>query len=322
MKNLLSKIKELLLKFKDFIILNFDPRKDPKNKYRIMAAAGTVLIICSVVAGIIVVVNYIKAREKYDSIEDDYGLESIAEPIKVPEPEPIPEPEPEPEPEDTATTPEKLNAEWGELTGVDFLSFKEDYPEAVGWIYFEDDDISYPIMFSGDNEKYLHTAYDGTALFAGAIFLDEESTMDFSDPHSLVYGHNMADESMFGKLRKYLYEQDYYENHQYFQIFNGEQILRYRIFAYGLIPANSLIYWTFGPNPDDMQALVDTIISESRIKPEDLGIEVTTDDTIMTLSTCSGDENTRTVVCAVLLPEEEIPSEADSPKSDDSSKSD
>lgn len=315
-------MKELLSKIKDFFSRNFDPRKDPKNKYRIMAAAGAVLVVCSLVAGIIASVRYWKARAKYDSIEENYALEEIAEPIKMPEPEPESEPEPEPEPENTAPTPEELNLRWGELTGVDFFAFREDYPEAVGWIYFEDDDISYPIMYSGDNEKYLHTAYDGTYLFAGAIFLDEESTTDFSDPHSLVYGHNMADESMFGKLRKYLCEQDYYENHQYFQIFNGEQILRYRIFAYGLIPANSLIYWTFGPNPTDMQALVDTIISESRIKPEDSGMEVTPDDTIVTLSTCSGDENTRTVVCAVLLPEEETPLDTDTPESDDSSKSD
>ena len=294
-----ERIKAFILSIPGFV-------KDPKNKYKVIAGAGVALIVCSLIVFAIVFTNYRRAHAKYDSIEEEYNYVVLQMPeATLPEPEPIPEQEPE----DTAPTPEELNAMWGELTGTDFLAFQDDWPEAVGWIYFETQDINYPIMYSGDNSKYLNTAYDGTYLFAGAIFLDEESTTDFSDPHSLIYGHNMADESMFGSLRNYLYDPDYYEDRQYFDIFTGEKILRYRIFAYGLIPANSLIYWTFGPNPDNMQALVDTIISESRIKPEDKGIEVTADDTIITLSTCSGDENTRTVVCAVLIAENELPDE-------------
>lgn len=310
MKEILFGIKRFFARIfgaiRDFFIGIPDMIRDPKRRYKLYIAAGTVLMICSVAVLLVVLINYKRARAKYDAIEDEYVYKVVTMPA-APEPEPMPEPEPEPEPEELPLTPEVLNAKWGELTGTDFLTFKEDYPEAVGWIFFETQDISYPIMFSGDNVKYLNTAYDGTYLFAGAIFLDEESSTDFSDPHSLVYGHNMADESMFGSLRNYLYNPDYYEDRQYFDIFTGEKILRYRIFAYGLIPANSLIYWTFGPNPENMQALVDTIISESRIKPED--IEVTADDTIMTLSTCSGDESTRTVVCAVLVGENELPEE-------------
>ena len=310
MKHNLERIKSFFVrlfgKAKDFVCGIPEMIRDPKRRYKVYIAAGAVLIFCSIAALVVILINYQRARAKYDSIEVEYTYKVVSMPEKT-EHEPEPEPDPEPEPEELPLTPEVLNKKWGELTGTDFLSFKADWPEAVGWIYFETQDINYPIMYSGDNVKYLDTAYDGTYLFAGAIFLDEESTTDFSDPHSLIYGHNMADESMFGSLRNYLYTPDYYEDRQYFDIFTGEKILRYRIFAYGLIPANSLIYWTFGPNPENMQALVDTIISESRIKPED--IEVTADDTIVTLSTCSGDSSTRTVVCAVLVGENELPEE-------------
>ena len=56
--------------------------------------------------------------------------------------------------------------------------------------------------------------------------------------------------------------------------------------------------WTFGPNPDNMETLVDTIMAESRIKPED--IDVSASDTIVTLSTCSAESDKREIVCGIL----------------------
>jgi len=269
-----------------------------KKKYVIIGGIGILLIVCAVIISICVISKYQKSKIKYEYIALNYPavtekknevvMNELVEFIDASEEEP----------EEELPDPEALNAEWGELTGTDFLAFKADYPETVGWIFFENEDTSYPIMFSGDNEKYLHTAYDGTYLFAGAIFLDEESSTDFSDPHSLIYGHNMRDGSMFGKLRNYLNEPDYYEDHQYFMIFNGEKILKYRVFAYGIIPDSSIIYWTFGPNPDNMETLVDTIMAESRIKPED--IDVSASDTIVTLSTCSAESDKREIVCGIL----------------------
>ena len=75
---------------------------------------------------------------------------------------------------------------------------KQINPDVVGWIYFENDDLSYPVLYSGDNDKYLRTTIDGSDATAGAIFIEGGNSPDFQDQNTIVYGHNMRNLSMFG----------------------------------------------------------------------------------------------------------------------------
>ncbi len=191
---------------------------------------------------------------------------------------------------------------WWNYASVNLEDLKSKYPDVVGWIIFENEDISYPILYSGDNTKYLRTTYTGEVARAGSIFLDGEATPDFSDPHVLIYGHNMRDLSMFGKLRYYKTNRDYYQNHQYFQIFTGDKIYRYQIFAYEDVPENSDIYYTYGTNPSGFKDVIDEITSSSYCSSD---IVATEDDHIVTLSTCTAEDDMRLIVSAVRLDEHE-----------------
>ena len=118
--------------------------------------------------------------------------------------------------------------EWYELLRVDMEGLQEKNPDIKGWIFFENEEISYPIVYSGDNEKYIRTSVDGAAATAGSIFLEGMNSPDFEDSHTIIYGHNMQNLSMFGRLKNYK-EKDYYEDHQYFQILVDGKIYRYQI---------------------------------------------------------------------------------------------
>lgn len=185
-----------------------------------------------------------------------------------------------------------------EIAGVDLDQLMTEYPEIIGWIYFENEDISYPIMQSEDNEKYLDKAYDGTYARGGSIFLDYESTKDMSDPHSIIYGHNMADTTMFGRLHRYLQDSAYYDEHKYFRIYTGTSCLRYEIIAYGEVPDNSLVFWTFGPEPERMQDMLEEIKNASLIPME---YSYVTGDRLVTLSTCTAEGDMREIVCALCI---------------------
>lgn len=174
--------------------------------------------------------------------------------------------------------------------------FIKAHTEAVGWIKFEDDLISYPIMQAEDNSKYAIKDADGNDSETGAIFLDYRSSADFTDSNTIIYGHNMRDRSMFGALKNYKEDLGFLDDHKYFQIITPEGSGRYMLFAFMDVPKNSYIYDVCGDNTSRMREFLDTIEYKTYI---DTGIEPTVDDKIITLSTCTQKDDLFFVMFAV-----------------------
>ena len=89
---------------------------------------------------------------------------------------------------------------------IRFDELKEKNPDIVAWIRSDDPEstgIDYPVLYSGDNEKYLRRDLYGEEHIAGSIFLEGLNRPDFTDYYTIIYGHNMNDGSMFGGLKKY-----------------------------------------------------------------------------------------------------------------------
>ena len=184
---------------------------------------------------------------------------------------------------------------WYELASVDVAGLKNRYPDVVGWILFEDGSISYPVVHSNSNDTYLYTTYNGVESIGGSIFVEAVHKSDFSETHTLVYGHNMKNGSMFGKLHKYRQSKDYYENHKYFQIFRENEILRYEIFAYQQASIESFVYKEYFTSGKE---LGEKLLQNSMVKPD---VVIEDDDKIVTLSTCISSDDYRFVVSAVLV---------------------
>ncbi len=189
---------------------------------------------------------------------------------------------------------------WYEDVEIDFAGLKEVNEDIIGWIRFDGIEIiDYPILYSGDDEKYLRTDIYGKPSTAGCIFLEGANNPDFEDYHTIIYGHNMKNLSMFGSLKKYK-EEGFYEDHSCFTIYTEEKAYRYRIFAYRDVPETDNVY-TIGFAPDAMyQNFLNEMIKKSYI---DTGISVTKEDKIITLSTCST-ENYRFIIQAVRVENE------------------
>lgn len=178
------------------------------------------------------------------------------------------------------------------LQGI--ASLHEENPDVIGWIRFDNSEISYPLMQGKDNDYYLKRNYRGEKNNAGSIFLEASNSPDLEDSHSIIYGHNMKDLSMFGSLKEYKYK-DYYKDHPYFTIYTLDQVYRYQIFAYYDISMYGDVYNNqFGPD-DFFQSFIDTMVSRSYY---DTGVRPQKTDKIITLSTCSTEGN-RFVVNAV-----------------------
>ncbi len=177
------------------------------------------------------------------------------------------------------------STQWYDLIDVDIRALQEINPDVIGWLYVEDTDISYPILYSGDDDTYLRTTIDGEYATAGSIFLEGYNLPDFSDSHNIIYGHNMRNLSMFGSLRYYKND-GYYDSHKYFQIITSEGKYRYEIFSYFDTEPGSWVYTVPYYDNEEFGAYIAQLIAHSYIS-SDIASDVTSSDKIVTLSTCS-----------------------------------
>ena len=83
---------------------------------------------------------------------------------------------------------------------VDFSYLKGINSDTVGYIMVEGIDISYPVVQTSNNDYYLNHSFDKRKSSTGSIFMDYRNE-DISDKNTIIYGHNMKDGSMFGKLK-------------------------------------------------------------------------------------------------------------------------
>jgi len=182
----------------------------------------------------------------------------------------------------------KDTTDWKDMIDVDFSNLTKINSDVAGWIYVEGTDISYPIMYSGDDETYLRTTINKEHATAGSIFLEGYNLPDFSDSHSIVYGHNMRNLSMFGSLKLYKENEDYYDSHRYFQIITPKAKMRFEIFSYFDTEPASWVYTVPYYDNQEFSDYIDELISHSYIKLDNYDID--SSDKVVTLSTCSGSE--------------------------------
>lgn len=191
----------------------------------------------------------------------------------------------------------RYTGDWKEQIYVDLSSLQAQYSDVKGWLFFENDDISYPIMYSGEDDKYLRTTFDGKYAKAGSIFLEGANSPDLSDSHVILYGHNMRNRSMFGGLKDYMIQPNYFDYHQYFQIITTDESgktvkKRYKVFSYFKTPYYSNVYTVIPNECNEMTDLVQYLESNSLKNTYEY---VDASDRVVTLSTCSSGENRFTV---------------------------
>lgn len=205
--------------------------------------------------------------------------------------EPKPVEEPEPEPESTVEIP------------IDFVALQQQNPDVYAWIQVPGTEVDYPILqSSNDNTYYLNHTIDGEEKKEGAIFTENYNTKTFEDPNTVIYGHDMKNGSMFQSIHKYM-DRSFFDNNRDIVIYMPDQILRYKIFAAYLTDNRHLLmnynFWS----KDEYQQYLNSIFSMRDINAFiDTSTEVTTEDKIITLSTCyAGISTQRYLVQAVLV---------------------
>lgn len=239
------------------------------RSYRMLKVIGILLVILlAAVLGVIgyILYGYYSEEQHYEEARDAYVTADTAVDASAGQ-----------------ETAESADAAPECPISVDFDALGAVNDEVIGWLYCEDSVINYPICYSGDDDFYLHHAYDGTSSSSGALFLEEVNATDFTDANNIVYGHHMKNGSMFASLSNWA-EQEYYEEHPVMWLLTPDANYRVELFAGYTTAASSETYTVFRGNGSNVQAYLDAAIAASDFTSD---VEVDGDEgAYIVFSTC------------------------------------
>lgn len=183
------------------------------------------------------------------------------------------------------------------MTRIDLASLQGMNSDAVGWIEIPGTAISYPVVHTTDNSFYLTHTFRKESNKSGSIFIETANKADFSDLHTIIYGHNMKDGSMFAGLKNYQKEK-YWSSNPYIYIDLADGSHCYEIFSCHTAEVTDISY-TIGYAADETYASFLNTLKASSLY--DTGVSVGTGDSVITLSTCTSNGKERFVVHAKKL---------------------
>ncbi len=204
--------------------------------------------------------------------------------------------------EDKSLKNDKDNSYWQfikmPLIDVDIDKLINQNKDTVGWINVNNTNINYPFVQTKDNKYYLKHAFDRSWNEAGWVFLDYRNNKDFSSRNNIIYGHSRLDKTMFGSLRNVLND-DWYNNksNHVIRLSTQSENTMWQVFSVYKILEESYYITTDFSDDTEYSKFLKTIKNRS---VHDFGVGVSSDDKILTLSTCSSN-NKRIVVHAKLI---------------------
>lgn len=196
---------------------------------------------------------------------------------------------------------------------------KKKNDDVVGWIKVPGTDIDDAVLYSKDNDNYQRTKLDGTWDYFGEYFTDmdnvkiKDGTKEGLDLHTVVYGHNVyngvknltewkghkipdygvdkvpvdfKDGEKFAQLFRYN-SKEFAEANPYIYFSTDKEEMVWEIFSAYYTDINSFNRWNGYETMATKEGMMN-VVSDSLAKSVfNFNVDVTEDDKILTLSTCS-----------------------------------
>lgn len=161
-------------------------------------------------------------------------------------------------------------------------------PDVMGWITIYDTMIDYPMVKpTKDNDEYMSRNPKREFESSGSIFLDVKNAADFSDFNTIIFGHHMSERKMFGDIDLFL-EQSFFNTHQYGNLYYSGLDHGLEIVSICEVAAGDPVVYQAGVKEEGQKQAYITYLKE-RAKFWRNESDITTNDHIVILSTCSAD---------------------------------
>jgi sortase B len=279
---------------------------------RVLIAICTVCFLIAAAAIVYLIyygVSLYKGNQEYDEMRQE--VISTVDPVPSTEPESTVQVETSEETTEAAETVPSTEAtvtDEGLSRTIDFAYLtQEENADIYAWIYIPDTNVDYPVLqHPTDDSHYLNYNVDGSKGYPGCIYTEKINAKDFSDFNTLIYGHNMKNGSMFHDLHKYA-DEVFFKEHPYVYVYLPDRTLKYQIFAAHRYDDRHIMYSFDFTSEAVRTAYLKEIFDTSQLNAViDQDVEVTSDDHIITMSTCVSGTDYRYLVQAVLVDEIDI----------------
>lgn len=170
-------------------------------------------------------------------------------------------------------------------------------------------ELSYPVaQHPTDRDFYLNRDLDGNSNKAGTLFTEavvEGKTIngtDLNDPVTVIYGHNMANRTMFGGLQTFLSKMDFSKQHLVY-MYQKDRRVTYQIVGGVQYDLSHIIYYHDFTNDEVFNSFFDQLWKETDGTTNlDKDNKPVAGDKVLILSVCkNGDDNHRyLVVCKMI----------------------
>ena len=164
-----------------------------------------------------------------------------------------------------------------------------------------DTNIDFPVVKTKDNDYYLKHNFKKQYNSAGWIFADYRNKFDNTDKNIIIYGHNRRDGSMFSTLKNAMSE-SWYTNPDNLQIplFTTSGTFTYQIFSIYAILAQNFNNSVEFSSDEDFKNYINEIKSKSIYN---FNVDVSSNDSILTLYTCGNNTKYRVIIHAKKITE-------------------
>lgn len=186
---------------------------------------------------------------------------------------------------------------------IDLPALQEINSDVYAWIRIPGTYVDYPMAQSTvDDNYYLHRSIYKKYLFAGMIYTQSCNSLDFSDPVTVVYGHNMRSTTMFSSLH-YFEDPEFFDTHDVFYIYTADRVLTYHIVsAYKYDNRHIMNAFDFS-DPEVLKNYQEYVLNPvSTLRNVREGVTLDENSKLVVLSTCmSNDKSSRYLVNGVLI---------------------
>ena len=203
----------------------------------------------------------------------------------------------------TAPKPKERERE-KEDNPVDFEGLMQFNPEVYSWIYIPDTSISLPVCQSKEDDNFYlsHDVYKDYS-FPGAIYSQSMNKTDYSDRVTVLYGHNMANGSMFGNLHMFS-DEDFFNSHPYFYVYTKDRKLTYEVISAHPYDSRHIMYSYDFSKDDVFKSWLDNAQNPHASFYNTRPVSLNLNSKILVLSTCANSGDGRYLVQGVLINDE------------------